>query len=135
MLTIQARAYAGEADIQAIVDLQAAARTIEPQLDPFTIDNLRDEYNEPAFDLKRDLRLWEAGGKLVMFAEARVGSTCSARAVATAGVAWDAPCCWPGFACSSRPAWTTPSWVSTPKIRAAPCGCTSRWALGESAPG
>ncbi len=68
-LEIQTRAYAGEADLRAIVGLQDAARALNSQIDRFTFETLRDEYNEPGFDISRNLRLWEAGGILVMFAD------------------------------------------------------------------
>lgn len=69
MLTIQTRAYTGDQDIHSIVALQAAVRALNPQVDLFTFEKLRDEYNEPAFDKSRDLRLWQEDNRLVMFAD------------------------------------------------------------------
>lgn len=76
MLTIHARPYAREADLEAIVELQNICRAVDPQDEVFTLQELRDEYAHPDMDMTRDLRLWEdADGTLLAFGEMWVPST------------------------------------------------------------
>jgi mycothiol synthase len=72
MLTqaIQARAYAGAADIAPLLELLAAVRAVDPLEDAITAESLQTEFSEPGFDPQRDMRLWEdADGRLVGFGQ------------------------------------------------------------------
>ncbi len=70
METLQARPYAGEADLQPIIDLINAYRATDPDDDAVTLDGLRLEMQEPGFDPARDTSLWEdERGALVGFAQ------------------------------------------------------------------
>lgn len=69
MNTLVARPYAGEADLQPIVDLLEACEVVDRLEDNFSLDELRHEMTDPGLDPARDVRLWEdARGALTGFA-------------------------------------------------------------------
>jgi mycothiol synthase len=68
--TITMRPYAGEADMQLIVDLVNACEAVDRVEDGTSIEELRSEFTSPRFDAARNLRLWEdAEGRLAGYAE------------------------------------------------------------------
>lgn len=69
--TIHMRPHAGDADLALIADLVAACEAVDQIEDGVSVEELREEYSSPRFDIGRDLRLWEdAEGRLVGYAEA-----------------------------------------------------------------
>ncbi len=57
--TLTERTYQGEADLTAIADLVNHCHQAN-QLDAYTsVAELREDFNEPTFDINRDLRLWQ----------------------------------------------------------------------------
>ncbi|MDX2239814.1 MAG: GNAT family N-acetyltransferase [Leptolyngbyaceae cyanobacterium bins.302] len=56
--TFKARSYAGEVDLPAIAELINFCKTADNQDGLVTVDELRDDYADPDFDVDRDLRLW-----------------------------------------------------------------------------
>lgn len=70
MMTLTARPYAGETDLQPLVDLFNACEAVDQQDDFHTVNELRLEFNDPLIDQTRDLCLWEDGeGRLIGFAQ------------------------------------------------------------------
>ncbi len=68
MNTIAMRAFAGEADLQPIVDLINACEAVDKLDEGASIAEMRSELYAPRVDLERDIRLWEdAEGRLVGF--------------------------------------------------------------------
>lgn len=73
---LRPRAYAGEHDLRAIVELLLSAQAAEPAFDSPGAGQLRALLADPAFDRARDLRLWEdARGALVACALLWAGNT------------------------------------------------------------
>src|SRR5438552_13338273 len=66
--TFTSRHYAGERDLQNIVDLWNLVDTVDKLEYPISVDDLQVEVNVPGVDLRRDFRLWEdAEGRLVAY--------------------------------------------------------------------
>src|SRR5688500_3220097 len=61
MTTLTMRPYAGESDLQPIVDLLDACDQVDRFEEWQSVDDLRLEMDEPGFDKTRDVRLWEDG--------------------------------------------------------------------------
>jgi mycothiol synthase len=59
MRTLQARSYAGEADLQAIADFQNLCEAYDKLDEGITVGELREEFSAPTLDPDRDIRLWE----------------------------------------------------------------------------
>jgi mycothiol synthase len=69
-LTIASRAYAGEADLLAVVALLNACETVDRLDESTTIDELRLEFAMPGVDITRDVRLWaDTDGVLLGFGQ------------------------------------------------------------------
>lgn len=67
-MTITSRNFAGETDLQPISDLLTLCEDIDQLGMPTSVAILRADFDSPAVDKLRDLRLWEDGaGKLVAF--------------------------------------------------------------------
>ncbi|WP_219898357.1 GNAT family N-acetyltransferase [Phormidesmis priestleyi] len=63
--SFRTRSYAGEADLQAIVDLINACDAVDHLDQETSVEELRLEFADPDFEAARDLRLWEdAQGRL-----------------------------------------------------------------------
>ena len=70
LTTIQARPYAGDADLPAITALLNLCDTVDQLDDSYTEDDLRLEFDSPDLNTAKDLRLWEdAAGRLVGFGQ------------------------------------------------------------------
>ncbi|HEX8731683.1 MAG TPA: GNAT family N-acetyltransferase [Ktedonobacterales bacterium] len=73
---LRPRAYAGECDLRAIVELLLSAQAAEPAFDWLSAGQLRALLADPAFDRARDLRLWvDTRGALVACALLWAGNT------------------------------------------------------------
>ena len=76
MVTLTARSYAGEADLEAIAHLINACEAVDRMNSGTSIPELRRSLNDPLLDRTRNLRLWEdAGGQLVGFSKLRILET------------------------------------------------------------
>jgi mycothiol synthase len=70
LTTLQARSYAGDADLPAITALLNLCDAVDQLDDNYSEDDLRLEFASPEFDPARDLRLWEdAEGRLAGFGQ------------------------------------------------------------------
>ena len=70
LTTVQARPYAGDADLPAITALLNLCDTVDQLDDSYTEDDLRLEFDSPDLNTAKDLRLWEdAAGRLVGFGQ------------------------------------------------------------------
>ena len=66
--TFTSRHYAGERDLQSIVDLWNLVDATDKVEFPISVDDLQVEVNFPGMDQQRDIRLWEdAEGRLVVY--------------------------------------------------------------------
>jgi len=64
------RRYAGEADLVAIAALINLCKTTDGLDHPIAVEELRDDFSSPDFDVDRDLLLWlDAQGKLCALAQ------------------------------------------------------------------
>lgn len=70
METLQARQYAGEADLQPIADFLNGCEAHDHMDEGSSPGELRDEFSSPTFDTARDIRIWEDGdGTMLGFAQ------------------------------------------------------------------
>jgi mycothiol synthase len=70
MTVLTMRPYAGEADLQPIVNLLNLCETIDRQDHFYSVTDLRLGFAEPGFDLAQNVRLWEsAAGNLMAYAD------------------------------------------------------------------
>lgn len=69
MTVLTIRPYAGAADLQPIVDLLNACEAVDQEDSFYSVTDLQLGFSEPGFDPAENLRLWEADGRLVAFAE------------------------------------------------------------------
>ncbi len=70
METLQARTYAGDADLQPIADFLNLVEAHEHLDEGTSPDELREEFSSPTFDPARDIRIWEdADGTMLAFAQ------------------------------------------------------------------
>ncbi|KAB8141818.1 GNAT family N-acetyltransferase [Chloroflexia bacterium SDU3-3] len=64
------RTYAGEHDLQPIVDLLNLCDSVDKLDDSYGVDDLRNELTRPHFNPERDIQLWEEDeGQLIAYAE------------------------------------------------------------------
>lgn len=56
--TFQSRSYAGETDLTAIAALINLCKTADNMDGLVTVDELRDDFADPEFNVNRDMRLW-----------------------------------------------------------------------------
>lgn len=61
------RPYAGEADLPAIADLLNACEAVDRLEAGTSVEELRQEFDDPDWDLSRDVRLWQEGTRLIGF--------------------------------------------------------------------
>lgn len=70
VLTMMMRPYAGESDLQPIVDLLNECEAVDRQDEGISVGELRMEFSSPSFDPARDVGLWQDGeGRLVGFGQ------------------------------------------------------------------
>src|SRR5690242_8526420 len=71
----QDRPYGGEADLQPLADLFAAADAVDQVDEHADVEGLRRWFESPGVDRERDLRVWvDTTGRVVAFAWAGVSS-------------------------------------------------------------
>lgn len=68
MVTLTARPYAGEADLEPLVHLINACEAVDRMDSGTSVPELRRSFDHPSLDKERDIRLWDdANGQLVGF--------------------------------------------------------------------
>lgn len=73
MITLTMRPYAGEADVQPIVDMVNSCNVADQLGDITTCDQLRHELTHPQIDPARDIQLWEnEDGRLIGLGQMQV---------------------------------------------------------------
>src|SRR6266516_1333595 len=72
-ITFSSRSYAGESDLQPIVDFWNMADAADRLENPSSVDDLRLMLNFPSVDQQRDIRIWEdTEGRIVAYGRVSV---------------------------------------------------------------
>jgi mycothiol synthase len=88
-MKIVSRSYQGEADLPLLVELINACEAHDHVEDGTSLNELRDEINDPRFDPTRHLWIWEtSSGDMVAFAEFHAVLTQEAAQAHPAAFAW-----------------------------------------------
>ncbi|WP_088893530.1 GNAT family N-acetyltransferase [Leptolyngbya ohadii] len=69
MLTLTARSYAGQIDLQSITDLINQCEAADREEEFYSVEEVEQELTSPGFDPAKDMRLWETDGKLLALGE------------------------------------------------------------------
>lgn len=77
MLTLTARSYTGETDLQPIVDLLNACEAVDREDNYYSTTGLHLQFTAPNFDPTQDIRLWhDANGQLIAFGRLGIPVEC-----------------------------------------------------------
>ncbi|MBD1853476.1 GNAT family N-acetyltransferase [Leptolyngbya sp. FACHB-711] len=69
MLTLTARPYTGQADLQPLTNLINQCEAADREEELSTIEEVKQELGSPGFDPMRDMRLWEESGEILAVAQ------------------------------------------------------------------